>query len=243
MKTYNGFYLVGNYPDKETFIKAAVMGLEYFDFLEVGFPFSEPVADGPIIAKAVNETLKKGIKAKDIFESIKEIKKQKPNKDIYIMSYANSLFNITPKKFGKIANEIGIKGIIVADIPNKEAEQFSTILRKYEIDYIHFLTPENTNREIEKISKKAKGFIYFISIRGITGNKLYLDNETIEKIKLAKKFSKVPVVIGFGIKNKKDIEMALKYGDGFIIGTQIIQELNKDFSLKKLKKYYENIFS
>lgn len=243
MKTYNGFYLVGNYPDSETFIQAALDGLQYFDFLEIGIPFSEPVADGPVIAKAVEESIAKGVTIDDILESTKKITEAMPEgKTIYFMSYGNIVFHKGIEDFVEKSKAAGVKGMIIPDVPYLESNRFKSIMQDEDMDFIHFITPENTPAQILKVCQEATGFIYFVSIRGITGSDLHIDKETQEKIALTCKNSEVPVVIGFGIKDRPSVEKAQELGNGFIIGTRIMELIQEENGLKKLNDFYQEIF-
>lgn len=227
MKKYNGFYLMGNYPDKDTFIKAAIKGLEHFDFLEVGIPFSDPTADGEVISDAAQTLIDRNCTFNDIAESIKEIRRAvSAEKDIYIMTYANLIYNMEMPQFNSFCLGNGIKGLILPDIPFCERDFFTPLGLDERIKLVNFMTPESTFESIEETAKVSDNFIYFISMRGITGTDFNPDAETREKIFFAKSRSKVPVVTGFGIKSKDSAAKAMEQSDGFIIGTALIESLN-----------------
>jgi tryptophan synthase alpha chain len=227
MKKYNGFYLMGNYPDKDTFIKAAVKGLEHFDFLEVGIPFSDPNADGEVISDAAQSLLDRDCTFSDIAGSIITIRQNIPaEKDIYIMTYANLIYNMDMPLFNAFCITNGVKGLILPDVPFCERKFFSTRGLDPRIKLINFMTPESTTESIEETAGVSENFIYFISMRGITGTDFNPDADTKEKIQYARSKSKVPVVTGFGIKNKNSAFKAMEHSDGFIIGTALIEALN-----------------
>ncbi len=227
MKKYNGLYLMGNYPDKDTFIKAAVKGLEHFDFLEVGIPFSDPNADGDVISNAAQVQLDKNCTFNDIADSIKTIRNNiPPEKDIYLMTYANLIYNMDMPVFNTFCIDNGVKGLILPDVPFCERNFFEPLGLDSRIKLINFMTPESTIESIEETAKESENFIYFVSMRGITGTDFNLDTETKEKIQFAKSKSKVPVVTGFGIKSKDSAAKAMEHSDGFIIGTALIEALN-----------------
>lgn len=218
---------MGDYPDKETFIKAAVKGLEHFDFLEVGIPFSDPNADGDVISDAAQTLLDRNCTFSDISESIKTIRKSIPaEKDIYLMTYANLIYNMDMPAFNSFCIENGVKGLILPDVPFCEREFFAPLGLDPKIKLINFMTPESTTESIDITAEASENFIYFVSMRGITGTDFNLDEETMEKIDYAKSKSKVPVVTGFGIKNKASAAKAMEHSDGFIIGTALIEALN-----------------
>ncbi len=227
MRGYNGLYLMGNFPDPATFIAAASVGLRYFNFLEVGIPFSDPVADGPVIEQAAGEVLEKGYCAGDIFKRIEKIVCP-PGKKIYIMTYANQIVGRGDGAFVRMMKQAGAHGIILPDVPSVERARFEEDFAKHGIDFIRFITPESTNEQILKAVSEAAGFVYCISIRGITGSALSLDVETRKKIAFAKKHSKTPVVLGFGIRDAESARVALHNADGFIMGTCAIEILKRE---------------
>lgn len=227
MKKYNGFYLMGNYPDKETFIKSAVEGLKHFDFLEVGIPFSDPIADGETIADAAQFMIDQNIGFAEISESIKEIRKTSgAEKDIYLMTYSNMIYNMEMQQFNSFCIEQNIKGLILPDVPFCEKEFIRALGVDEKINIIIFMTPESSDDSIIESAKSADSFIYFISMRGITGGEFNPDSDTMRKISLAKENASVPVVLGFGIRSRRSADTAIKIGDGFITGTAFIESLN-----------------
>lgn len=228
MNKYNGFYLMANYPDGDTFIKAAVKGLEHFDFLEIGIPFSDPIADGEVIANAAQSLLDRNCTFSEIAENIRTLKSRIPeDKDLYIMTYSNIIYNMDMSFFNKFCLDSGIRGLIVPDVPFCERNFFSPMGLDGRIKLVSFMTPESTPESIEETAKSSDNFIYFISMRGITGTDFSLDDDTGDKIRLAKSMSKVPVVTGFGIKTRDTAKKAMEHSDGFIIGTALIEALNR----------------
>lgn len=226
MKKYNGFYLMGNYPDRETFIKSAVEGLKLFDFLEVGIPFSDPIADGETIADAAQLMIEKGCGFAEISESIREIRRfAGQDKDIYIMTYSNLIYNMNMPEFNTFCMEQNIKGLILPDVPSCEKWFVRSLGLDDRIRLISFMTPESSDESIAERAKAADSFIYFISMRGITGGEFNPDEDTLRKIALAKEYTSVPVVPGFGIRDRVSADAAKKAGDGFIAGTAFIESL------------------
>ncbi len=242
MKKYNGFYLMGNYPDADTFIKAAVKGLEHFDFLEVGVPFSDPIADGEVIADAAQTLLERGCTFGDIAESIQKIRASVPkDKDIYIMTYANLIYNMDMPSFNSFCLENGIRGLILPDVPFCERDFFAPLGLDDRISLINFMTPESAESAIDEIARVSEHFIYFISMRGITGTDFKPDSDTAKKILHAKGVARVPVVTGFGIKNRDAAVSAMNQSDGFIIGTALIDALNRG-GFENYAKFVDGLF-
>jgi tryptophan synthase alpha chain len=218
-----GIYLLANYPSRETFIEAVKICDEYnVDFLEIGFPFSDPIADGDTLEKACHETLQK-YNFNDTVDSFKEVQKIFKGK-VYIMTYTNIVYSMgidnCAKRVGKIS------GIILADLPVREMGPFEKGFKKHGINVIGFLTPESRDEDIKRAVKRTRDFIYFVSKRGTTGGAFALDEETQEKIGRVKA-SRREVFVGFGIKDRKDVELTFQYADGAIIGTKAVSELEE----------------
>lgn len=226
MKHYNGLYLMGNYPDADTFVRAALKGLEHFDFLEVGIPFSDPVADGPVIMSAGQKAIARGETLDTILESVDRIRaKMLVQKDIYLMHYANTAHKKGYAAFCERCAKSGISGFIVPDMPLGESEALKHEANARGMRMIHFITTESTSEQIDAIARSAEGFVYAISMRGITGQKLGFTGEIREKVAAIKSKLACPVVLGFGIKDAETAKDALCFADGFIMGTRPVEAI------------------
>jgi len=216
-----GIYLLANYPSREAFVEAVkICDKNGIDFLEIGFPFSDPIADGDLLEKACCETLQK-YDFDDTLASFREARWMF-NGRLYIMTYTNIVYSMGIDEF---AEKVGkISGIILADLPLRETEMFDREFRKHGINIIRFLTPESREEDIRKVVKNARDFIYFVSKRGTTGGGFELDEEVREKIGRVKK-SGNEVFVGFGIKDYEDVRLACEVADGAIIGTKAVSEL------------------
>ncbi len=226
MKGYNGVYMMGHFPEPSFFEEAAVRALERFSFLEIGVPFSDPVADGPVIANAGHEVLSRGFAFNKLIESVHRIRSRTPKgKKIYFMLYANIVHRIGAEAFARLCRDEGIAGAILPDVPGVESASFGKAFRQRGVELVHFVSPESTPSQIREAARATRGFLYFISLRGITGSALDLDGETRERIALARGLARVPVVLGFGVGSAADAAEALRHADGFIMGTRIVQEM------------------
>jgi tryptophan synthase alpha chain len=216
-----GIYLLANYPSQEAFIEAVrICDKNGVDFLEIGFPFSDPIADGDTLEKACYETLQK-YDFNDTVDSFREVQSIFKGK-IYIMTYTNIVYSMGIDEF---AEKVGkIAGIILADLPLREIGPFEKGFKKHGINVIRFLTPESRDEDIKRAVKSARDFIYFVSKRGTTGGAFALDEETREKIGRVKASGR-EVFVGFGIKDSNDVRLACEVADGAIIGTKAVMEL------------------
>ena len=230
-----GIYIVGGYPDKETFEKSIeIIENLGFDFLEIGVPFSEPVADGPVISRAIEDSLKNGVTVEYIRKLLEKIKHFKIQK--YIMTYSNIIYSYGVKNFSNDFKLL-INSLIIADLPNRMHNFFYE--KELEIPIIPFVTPESRDNDIAYIKSLKGDFIYFIGIRGTTGGKINLqDNYYYETIKKIKKITGKKVIVGFGLKNKDDVLNVLKIANGFVIGTEAVKKMN---NFKIFENYLKSI--
>lgn len=230
-----GVYILANYPNIQTFVKEFnFLVNSKIDFIEVGIPFNDPVADGSVIAKASDEVAEKGYNLQDIIDFVKI---NKGDKKIYFMTYSNIIYHFGIKKFSDMVADT-LNGIIIADLPNRGHNFFYK--NGLEIPIISFVTPESRTEDISKL-KNAKGdFIYFIGIRGITGGKIdFNDKDIINKYRYIKEVTNKKVILGFGVKTKDDTNKILSYADGFVIGTEIVRR-QRDYD--ELVNYINEIF-
>lgn len=216
-----GIYLLANYPSRKAFIDAVkICDRNGIDFLEIGFPFSDPIADGDTLEKACYETLQR-YNFNDTLESFRQTRNIFKGR-LYIMTYTNIVYSMGIDDFSEKAGKIS--GIILADLPLRETAMFDRGFRKHRINVIRFLTPESREEDIKRAVKSARDFIYFVSKRGTTGGGFELDEETREKITRVKASGK-EVFVGFGIKDAIDVRLACEVADGAIIGTKAVSEL------------------
>lgn len=212
-----GIYIVGGYPDRETFKKRfmAVADAGY-DFIEVGLPFNDPVADGPVIAGALNEALEAGASIRSIMDDMRGLKSVRIKK--YIMTYSNVVFSYGLREFSEIMKG-SLDGLIIADLPNRMRPLFQA--GGLTIPIIPFATLETRESDMELINSSAADFVYFVGIRGTTGSRGDLESpELLEKIRMIRSRCDKKIVIGFGIKTAGDAARAMKTGDGFVAGTE-----------------------
>ena len=228
-----GIYLICDYPDRNRFLEAVKQCDEFgVDFLEIGIPFSDPTADGDVIEKAALEVLERE-NMEDFYDALKsarEIFKRK----LYVMTYANVVYANGIESFAKRFSFID--GVILADVPFRESRRFKNVFKRYDIGFVHFVTPETDFETLDRVKNSANDFIYFISIRGTTGGKFELYGDAIERLERLKG-SGQDVVVGFGIKTGDDIKKACRYADGVVIGTEAIKRLNSD----GFKQFLEHI--
>ncbi len=222
-KAFIPFITCGD-PDLETtkkIVKAAADNGA--DLIELGIPFSDPTAEGPVIQEANLRALSNGITTDDVFELVRDIRKE-----VFIplvfMTYANVVYSYGTEKFLKTCSEIGIDGIILPDVPFEEKEEFAPICEKYGVDFISMIAPTSENR-IAMIAKEAKGFLYTVSSLGVTGTRSSITTDLASIIDVVRKNSDIPAAIGFGISTPEQAAKMAAVSDGAIVGSAIIKIL------------------
>jgi len=227
-------FLTSGFPDKKNFIQLALDIMEAgADMLEIGFPFSDPLADGPTIQHSSYMALQNGINIKTTFSFVDEIRK-KSDKPMILMGYANPVLNYGIKNFANDAANCGVNGIIIPDVPLEEYEIFFyDAFDKLEV--ILLATPTTSEKRIRKIDELSQGFLYYVSMTGTTGKQILHDDEIISQLKkIAILVKKNPLLIGFGISSPEDIKMFSPYCSGVIVGSAVIKSLmNEKSSYKK----------
>lgn len=224
-KAFIAFITCGD-PDVETTIKAVREAVKNgADLIELGIPFSDPTAEGPVIQSANVRALKNGITTDKVFDLVKELRKDVKIPMVF-MTYANVVYSYGAEKFIGICKEIGIDGLILPDIPYEEKEEFLDVCHKYEVDLISFVAPTSENR-IAMIAKEAEGFIYVVSSLGVTGKRSEITTDLNAIVKIIRDNTKVPCAIGFGISNPEQAKKMSEVADGVIVGSAIVELLGK----------------
>lgn len=199
------------------------------DIIELGVPFSDPLADGPVIQASAHRSLKNGTTLKKIIELVKDIRSQS-QLPIVLMSSFNPVFVYGQEKFVEDAVNAGVDGVILPDLPPEEAGEFLGFTNAKNLDTIFLLAPTSTPDRIQIVGEASKGFIYYISLTGTTGTKEALAKNLEEKVSAIKSQVKLPVLVGFGISGPEQAKEAGQCSDGVIIGSAIVKliESNSD---------------
>ena len=236
-KAFIPFITCGD-PDLETtktLIKA--MFEEGADLIELGMPFSDPVAEGPTIQEANIRALNAGVTTDKIFDMLHEIKDDIKGPMVF-MTYANVVFSYGTDTFLKKAADVGISGLILPDVPYEEKEEFACVCRKYGIEMISLIAP-TSNERISMIAKDAEGFVYCVSSLGVTGVRSKITSDIGAMTSLVKENTDVPCAIGFGISTPQQATEMAEHADGVIVGSaivKIIARYGKD-SEGEIRKY------
>lgn len=195
------------------------------DLIELGIPFSDPTAEGPVIQGANLRALKGGVTTDKIFAFVKELR-QDVKLPMVFMTYANVVFSYGAEKFISTCKEIEIDGLILPDLPYEEKEEFLPVCHKYGVDLISLIAPTSENR-IAMIAKEAEGFLYIVSSLGVTGTRSEIKTDLASIVKVVRQNTSIPCAIGFGISTPEQARKMADIADGAIVGSAIIKLLEK----------------
>ena len=219
-------YVMAGFPSEKDTI-SAVRGLVKggADIIELGMPFSDPLADGPVIQNAGFHALQKGMNFEKFLSIVKKIRKE-TDIPLVLMTYTNLLYRHGYEKFISIAKNAGIDGLILPDMSIDESGDFLKAARKYKMDSIFLISPNTSAERIKKISNNSSGFLYLVSIFGTTGGQQQFQNYTTHAIKNARKIlaGKIPLGVGFGVSNPDQVRLIIKSGaDAIIVGSAFLR--------------------
>lgn len=224
-KAFIAFITVGD-PDLETTERVVHAAVENgADLIELGIPFSDPTAEGPVIMEADEVALKAGTTTDKVFELTKKLRETIKVPMVY-MTYANVVFSYGCEKFAQKAADAGIDGLILPDVPYEEKEEFTAVFDRYGLDLISMIAPTSEDR-IAMIAKEAKGFIYMVSSLGVTGTRSEITTDISAMTDLVKKNTEVPCAVGFGISTPEQAAKMAELSDGAIVGSAIIKIIAK----------------
>ena len=235
-------YITAGLPDLEK-TKALILAQEEAgtDVIELGIPFSDPVADGPVIQRASYQSICLGTNIRKVFQMMEEIRSDGVKMPIIFMLYYNTILHYGIKEFARKCKEAGVDGLIVPDLPFEEQEELQNALDECDgAILIQLVSPVSAER-IPVILKHARGFVYCVSSMGVTGQAGTFHKEVLTYLKNVKEVSDIPVMMGFGIRSAKDIEPMKDIIDGVIVGSHLIQLLEEhDYSIETVKEYCRN---
>ena len=223
-----GFTVAGD-PDKETCIRAAMALVEGgTDILELGVPFSDPVADGPTIQKADERSLAAGTKVDTVFEIVRELRK-KTEVPIIFLVYYNMVCHQGIDRFYKEAHKAGVDGILIADMPVEESDDVYKTALRYGIDPIFLITQTTSDERIKKIAARARGYLYLVAVLGVTGVRDTVSSGALELLQRVRKNTEIPLALGFGISTPDHAKTCADAGaDGIIVGSAIVDIVEKN---------------
>ena len=230
-KAFVGYIVAGD-PDLETSLQLMHLSVDSgVDILEIGVPFTDPIAEGPTIQQAHDRSLENETNLQKIIDLICKFREKDTNTPIILMGYINNF--LMYKDLINRSHELGVDGVLVVDIPGElSLEDYG--IDNQDLDIISLVSPTTSKERVKEIVKNSTGFIYYVTLRGVTGSSNLDENEIEQNIKYIKSISSIPVMAGFGIKNSDDAKLLSSFSDGIVIGSSIVELIyknseNKDF--------------
>ena len=230
-KAFVGYIVAGD-PDLETSLELMHLSVDSgVDILEIGVPFTDPIAEGPTIQQAHDRSLENETNLQKIVDLVGKFREKDTNTPIILMGYINNF--LMYKDLINRSHDLGVDGVLVVDIPGElSLEDYG--IDNQDLDVISLVSPTTSKERVKEIVKNSTGFIYYVTLRGVTGSSNLDGNEIEQNIKYIKSISSIPVMAGFGIKNSDDAKLLSSFSDGIVIGSSIVELIyknseNKDF--------------
>ena len=239
-KAFVGYIVAGD-PDLETSLQLMHLSVDSgVDILEIGVPFTDPIAEGPTIQQAHDRSLENETNLQKIIDLICKFREKDINTPIILMGYINNF--IMYKDLINRSHELGVDGVLVVDIPGElSLEDYG--IDNQDLDIISLVSPTTSKERVKEIVKNSTGFIYYVTLRGVTGSS-HLDEKEIEKnIDYIKSITTTPVMAGFGIKSKDDVQLLSSFSDGVVIGSSIVELIHKNSENKDFREVSDYISS
>jgi tryptophan synthase alpha chain len=234
-------YITVGYPSVETTLKAVpLLASSGCDIIELGIPFSDPLADGATIQRASYEALRQKVTTKVCLEVAQELRRQ-VEIPLVFMTYYNPVLKFGLEQFCSKCAEVGIDGLIIPDLPPEEGQELEQSTRRYRLDLIYLLSPASTEERISLVASKASGFIYLVSLTGVTGARDKLPQELEGFVASVREKTEKPLCVGFGVSTPEQARRIAKVADGVIVGSRIIQLIKEDNSLKNLCSFVKDL--
>ncbi|SIT10127.1 tryptophan synthase subunit alpha [Neptunomonas antarctica] len=195
------------------------------DIIELGVPFSDPMADGPVIQLACERALSHGTRLLDILEMVKEFRATDNQTPIVLMGYLNPVEALGYENFAEKASAAGVDGVLTVDLPPEESAEFAAIMKQYALDVIYLLAPTTEESRIQQVCEFGSGYVYYVSVKGVTGSAALDVNEVAGKLEIIRRHTDMPVCVGFGIRDGESAAAVSKIADGVIVGSVLVNAI------------------
>ncbi len=195
------------------------------DLIELGIPFSDPMADGPVIQRSSERALKHGTSLDDVLEMVTAFRKDNRHTPVILMGYLNPVEIMGYARFAEKAQQAGVDGILLVDLPPEEADDLQIELKRHDINQVFLLSPTTSDERVARICAKAGGFIYYVSLKGVTGSNRLNTDEVARKIAQIRKHTRLPVGVGFGIKDAETARTVAGFCDAVIVGSALVDRI------------------
>lgn len=200
------------------------------DVIELGVPFSDPMADGPTIQRACERALQQGTSLSGVLEMVARFRETDTSTPVVLMGYLNPIETFGPKAFASAARDAGVDGVLVVDLPVEEALEFSGLIRHEGMDSIFLLAPTSSDRRIREVASLASGYLYYVSLKGVTGSDLVDVASIASKIEQIRRYSDLSIAVGFGIRNAETATLVAPVADAIVVGSALVSAIEGGLS-------------
>jgi tryptophan synthase alpha chain len=235
-------YITAGDPDLATTEQLLVTLAPYATLIELGVPFSDPMADGPVIQRASERALKNNFGLQDILDTAAQARK-KIETPIILFSYYNPLLQFGLNRMAQAAKNAGVDGVLVTDLTPEESGEFEAELRAHDLDMIFLIAPTSTDERLKLVADHASGFIYAVSRAGVTGARDTVSAEAEQLVNRMRKFSSLPIAVGFGISNAQQVADVNRYADAVVVGSAIVAEMEQNGGKPELARHISEFLS
>lgn len=227
-------FITAGYPNLKT-TKKLILEFDRIgvDIVEIGVPFSDPLADGPVIQESSQAALRNKVTLSKILDLVKELRRH-TDMPLALMSYYNPIFCFGEERFTGKAGASGVDGLIIPDLPPEESRGLVKSARKNKLDVVSFISPTTSRKRMKRIAGVSGGFIYYVSLTGVTGARAKLPLDLQKQISAIKKITAKPVCVGFGVSNASQVSRVYQIADGVIVGSAIIKKIKENLNKKDL---------
>lgn len=195
------------------------------DIIELGIPFSDPMADGPVIQLACERALKHNVSLNDIFNMVSDFRKTNTETPVVLMGYLNPIIKMGYSEFTRKASDAGVDGVLVVDLPPEEGHQLLQDMKSHDLDSVYLIAPTTTDDRIAEICNASSGYVYYVSVKGVTGSASLDVTSVAEKLAVIRSKSDIPVGVGFGIKDAQSAAAVANVADGVIVGSVLVNTI------------------
>jgi tryptophan synthase alpha chain len=214
------------------------------DIIELGVPFSDPMADGPVVQRSGERALKHGVGLADVLSMTKDFRKRDDKTPVVLMGYANPIEAMGVEKFATGAKAAGVDGVLVVDYPPEECIEFSALMKRNDVDTIFLLAPTSSAKRVDEVARCGSGYLYYVSLRGVTGAANIDVAEIAKKLPAIRAVTRMPIGVGFGIRDAESARRVAQSADAVVIGSRIIQEIeagSADSAAARVKAFLKPI--
>ncbi|WP_290538589.1 MULTISPECIES: tryptophan synthase subunit alpha [Alcanivorax] len=195
------------------------------DIIELGVPFSDPMADGPVIQKACERALAHGTSTHDVLAMVKEFRERDTRTPVVLMGYLNPVEALGYESFAKAASQAGVDGILLVDLPPEEALEIKPVMDAHELDMIFLVAPTTSDARIKLIGKAGSGYLYYVSLKGVTGSASLNVDEVASRVETIRNLAQLPIGVGFGIKDAESAQAVSRVSDGVVVGSALVNQI------------------